>query len=599
MHPRASEPPLSPSSRRIAGLALLSLVVSTFAWWPMLAAYPLAQGGDGPFYHKMIEAARFSVLHFHELPLWNPYECGGVPLWDNPQGVAGAPLVWPALFLGTTRTIEIWYIVHSAIGFTCMWLLARSEFRLSRGAAFVAATTWAFCGFQNQHYSGGHFTFVPFLFFPGAILLWRRAETDMRMAVGLGLLVALTIYEGGVYPLPHLVLMLGVETLMRIWPARRFVAIARAGAVVVLVAFTVGAARFLPVIDQLRSHTRPLGIETDAMQWSTLKDIFLSRDHGRSVAGQMYVWPEFGDYLGPFILVLAVIGLFLAGVENTWMIVLLVWAFLLMLGHVGRFAPWSLLKAHVFPFKEMRVPSRFVASLTMWISICAGLGIDRLAEKARRWFGAKNGSEPLRVALLGIALVGAGEMIGVGISWSAQCFTTPAEVKVEASPHLYYGGAGLAAFLDQPRQNRGRLECWEEWSFMAGAPLWNGDVTQAKSQSDGAVVEATSRTPNTFTLDIDAKQPARILINSTYDRGWRTNVGTLDNLDRELVLDVPAGRHHVELRYWPHGLTLGLWLTGLGIVAVVAFFVWDRRRRGMIHEDTKAVTEGRALGGVS
>src|SRR5207247_949667 len=162
-----------------------------FAWYPMLAQYPATQAGDGQFYHRMIEAARASVVRWHELPLWNAYECGGLPLWDNPQGVPGAPLMWLTLLIGTTRTIEVWYVVHSAAGFVCMWLLARSELRLSRGAAFVAAASWAFCGFHNQQYVGGHLTFVPYLFFPLAVLFWRRAESDLRMAVGLGLLVAL------------------------------------------------------------------------------------------------------------------------------------------------------------------------------------------------------------------------------------------------------------------------------------------------------------------------------------------------------------------------------------------------------------------------
>ena len=576
MHRSLAERPISPSSKRFALLALLSLVVATFAWWPALAAYPGTQGGDGAFFHKMIEAARISVVRWHELPLWNPYECGGVPLWDNPQGVAAAPLVWLSLILGTTRAIEVWYIVHSAIGFACMWIFARAEVRLSRGATFVAATTWAFAGFHSQHYAGGHFVFVPFLYFPLAVHFWRSAESDLRMAVGLGLLVALSMYEGGIYPLPHLALILAAETLTRVWPARRLVGIAKAGVVVLVVGLCVGAARFLPVAEQLRSHSRALGPETDAMQWSTLKDIFLSRDHGWGVPGQSYVWPEFGDYVGPFILVLAAIGVILGGLENAWIIPLLVWAFVLMLGHWSRFAPWSILRGHVFPFKEMRVPSRFVASFTLWLATFAGIGVDKLGAKANAWLRGGS-SQPARIVVLAIALLGCGDLVSVGVTRASTTFTAGAETKVERSPNLYMGGAGLAPFLDQPRQNRGRLECWEEWSFMSGAPLWSGDVPQAKSAGDGATVANVTRTQNTFTLDIEATRPSRILINSTYDRGWRTTVGTVDMLDKQLVLDVPAGSHHVTLKYWPRGMTLGLWLTGLSLAAVAVFFARSRR----------------------
>jgi hypothetical protein len=574
------ETPIRPAWLRWSGLSAVALVLSAFAWMPMLAAYPATQGGDGPFYHKMIEAARVTVVRFHELPLWNPYECGGVPLWDNPQGVPAAPMVWASLLLGTTRAIELWYVVHSAIGFLCMWALARHEVKLSRGASFVAAASWAFSGVHNQHYTGGHFTFVPYLYFPLAVLMWRRAERDLRMAVGAGAIVALTMLEGGVYPLPHLLLLLGAETLTRAWPPRRLAAIVRAGVVVLAVGIGLGATRFLPVIDQLRTHVRPLGVETDAMQWSTLKDVFLSRDHGRGVPGQEYVWPEFGDYVGPFLLALAGVGMLMAGAENAWVLALLGWAFVLMLGHFAKVAPWSVLKGHVFPFKEMRVPSRFVYSVGLWLSVCMGIGIDRLTALGRRWLGRQR-AEGVRLALLALGLVGVGDMIAVGIAWCAQCFNGPPEAEVKASPRLYIGGPGTAAFLDQPRQNRSRLDCWEEWAFTAGAPLWQGDVPQARAEVASADVHLGEvvRTPNTYTFDVDAPGPARILVNGPFDRGWRTSVGTLADQDKQLVLDVPGGHHHVRLHYWPHGMTLGLWLTALSSAGIATYFVRGARRR--------------------
>src|SRR5438067_1361680 len=152
------ERPLSPGWVRFVSIGGLALLLSVFAWWPMIAAYPSTQGGDGAFFHKMIEATRISIVRWHELPLWNPYECGGVPLWDNPQGVASAPLVWLSVAMGTTRAIECWYVLHSAVGFGCMWLFARHDLRVSRAAALVAAAAWAFCGVHTQPLSGRHFS---------------------------------------------------------------------------------------------------------------------------------------------------------------------------------------------------------------------------------------------------------------------------------------------------------------------------------------------------------------------------------------------------------------------------------------------------------
>jgi hypothetical protein len=577
-----AEPTLRPLWLRWLVLVVLALGLSAFAWWPILAAYPATQNGDGQYFHRIVEAARVSVLRYHELPMWNPFECGGVPMWDNPQSITAAPLAWLGLLVtgNVTRTMELWYVLHSAIGFVCMWLFARHDLRLTRLAAFASSTLWAFSGFHQHHYSGGHAAFVAFLYLPLAFLLWRRAETDVRMAIGLGLLFAWMIFEGAVYPLPHVAVLLAAEALTRAWPRRRLLAILKAGAIVSAVALTVGATRFLPVADQLHTHTRSIGEEGDHLLWTTLKDMFLSRDHGRFVVGQQYVWTEYASYVGPICLGLALLGVLLAGLEYAWMAALLVLSALLMCGHFSHWAPWAILKGHVFPFKEMRVPSRFLIEVTFFLVSFAGIAVDRLALRLSRWVRRPEWTLAIRHAAVAMAIVAAGDVIGVGIDTFPPFFTSSPEVSVTPSVRLFFGGSDQAGYLDQPRQNRGRLDCWDEWGFGAGAPLWQGDVPQARAATDAVKVEVANRTQNTFTLDIDAKAPGRVLVNSTFDRGWRPDFGKALEVDRQLAIDVPeAGRRRIHVKYWPRTMNAALLLTVAGVGFVVYFFVRDRRRR--------------------
>ncbi len=578
MRPPA-EPVIRPAWARAIGLAFVALLVSGFAWWPMLAAYPATQNGDGQYFHRIVESARVSVTRYHELPLWNPFECGGVPLWDNPQSIIAAPLMWLSLLVGgnTTRGMELWYVSHSALGFAGMWLFARHELKASRIAAFFGATAWAFSGFHQHHDSGGHAAFVSFLYFPLALLLWRKAEKDFRAAIGLGWLFAWMIFEGAVYPLPHFGLLLAAEALTRAWPPRRFLAIVRAGVIVGLVALTVGGPRFLPVIDQLRAHTRSIGPEGDHLIWDTFKDMFLSRDHGRFVPGQQYVWTEYATYLGPVCLVFALIGFVTGGVELTWMAALLALSAALMCGHFDEHAPWSILKGHIFPFKEMRVPSRFRLEASFFVVAYASVAVDRFVPRVAWLLRSEERVRALRTVVVGMALLGAGDIVSEGIYLFPQFFTSSPETPVTPSERLYFGGAGQAAFLDQPRQNRGRLGCWDEWGFGEGAPLWEGDVPQALAVHNGDVaVEVGNRTQNTFTIDVDVKRPGRVRVNSTYDRGWQTDLGTLAEDNKELVLDLERpGRYRVHLRYWPRHLTLGFVLAALGL----AGSIWAFRKR--------------------
>ncbi|MEO6418474.1 MAG: hypothetical protein ABIP39_03665, partial [Polyangiaceae bacterium] len=396
------ERPIEPTWLRALGLGALALFLSVGAWSPMLEAFPATQNGDGQYFHRLVESARVSVVRFHEWPLWNPFECGGVPLWDNPQSLIAAPLLWLAMPLGVTRAMEVWYIVHSALGFVCMWLFARHDLKLTRLATFAAATIWAFSGFHQHHYSGGHAAFVSFLYVPLALLLWRRAENDTRCAIGLGLLFAWMIYEGAVYPLPHVGVLLAAEALTRIWPRARLFKIAKAAAVVGVVALTIGAMRFLPVMDQLRTHTRSIGPETDYITWDTFKIMFLDRNHGRGVPNQGYVWTEYATFVGPLCLILAFIGVVTSGFEYLWMLALLLFMGTLMFGHFAPNAPWSILKGHVFPFKEMRVPSRFRVEVSMFLAAFAGVGVDRASYLAKRWIKRPGVADAIRAALVGM-----------------------------------------------------------------------------------------------------------------------------------------------------------------------------------------------------
>lgn len=568
---------LQPLWVRALLLCLLGLLLSLALWWPALDTYPLTQNEDGPFYHRVIEAAKASIFRYHELPLWNAYECGGVPLWDNPQSIVGAPLTILTLGINTTLAIRIWYVVHSAAGFVCMWLFTRHELKLSRTAAMAAGVVFALTAAPSNHFGGGHTSFVPYLYAPVALLLWRRAENDRRYAAGLGLLFFLSFMEGGVYPVPEIGLVLAAETLTRMGSWQRTKNILVAALIFGAVFVSLSAFRLFPVIDQLRHHTRAIGAETDALSLKTVIAMFTVRGHELRVAGQMYVWGEYIAYVGMLGLACAFVGLLTTKREELWFAALAIFVFALMLGHVHKLAPWHILKSFIPPFKEMRVPSRWRLILLLFIAGWIGMAVDRVPPLVTRFFGRSLGGAA-RAAVAGIALLGAGDALGYASIVVGSRFTSPAEARVTPSTRLFFGGADTAAFLDQPRQNRGRLECWDEWNFTAGAPQWTGDVPPARSRDPNVVVEVANRTQNTFTIDVDVRAPGRMLVNVPYDRGWRTDVGTVENENKLLVVDLPAGRHRVHLHYWPHGLTLGIFVTIAGVVATIYGF-WRSRKK--------------------
>ena len=252
-----------------------------------------------------------------------------------------------------------------------------------------------------------------------------------------------------------------------------------------------------------------------------------------------------------------------------------------MLGHEWSWAPWHILKTYVFPFKQMRVPSRFDGAVTMFLAVFAGLALDRLVELAKRFSGSPRVTDAARYGLVALGFCGVGDIMNTGFIWpEVNGFNrAPADTSIAVSPRLYLDGPGLADFIDQPHQNRGRTACWEEWAFERDAPVWTGDTPQARAADDRATVTSVTRTQNKFAIDVDASGPARILLNRGYDRGWRASAGAVVREGSLLAVDVPQGHTHLVVEYWPRGLTLGFVLAGAGLAGVIVFFGWDRRRR--------------------
>ncbi len=578
----APERPLQPTWLRLIGISGLALLLTAYAWWPMLAAYPKTPEEDGRHFFFQFETVKAAIRTYRELPLWNPFDCHGIPLWNHPESMAGAPLLLLTTGLNTTATTILWYGLHVAVGFVAMWLLARDDLKLSRMAAFVASGMWAFGVAHTSQYGGEHASLAGFLYAPLLLFLWRKSETSWDARVALGIVVALLVYEGATYPLPYTLLVLGLETLTRLWQWRRIRNIVTAGLMVGFVSVMLSAARLLPLMDELAAHKRPMEPDFDHL-WHvrSLLDMYVLRTPNwrARFVDQQYVFGEYISYIGWLGLALVVLGVAASAAEHLWLLVLSALIFVFMLGHFASWAPYTYLQAHVLPFRSMRVPSRYRLLLLVNLCLYMGLAVDRVPELFRKSFGMPSLARAARVALVGCALIATGDTVGLGQEILAYRFNGPPEVKVARAARFHYAGPGLTPdFIDQPRQNEAWLGCRHStWAFAYEAPVWIGDVPQARAKDDGAVVETSSRTHNTFTFDAEVKRPSRVLLNSAWDRGWTVDVGeVVQNENKLLAIDLPVGHHHVHAQYWPRYLTLGMWMTALGWVGTIAFFL--RRR---------------------
>ncbi len=575
------EPPLRPRWLRFALILGVGLLLAVMVWWPMLRSYPQTPIEDGHYFYTQIEISKQTIKRYHELPLFNPFDCRGIPMWDHPENITASPIFYLTLPFSSGITIIVWNLAHVVVGFLGMWLLCRDDLKLSRIATFVAAVAWAYGTVHNQ-YAGEHEAFVSFYHAPLLLFAWRRAEESWNWVVGTGLLLAWMVYDGATYPLPLTVVFLGIETVTRFTDPRRALRIVVRGLVVGLVSFSIGASRILPIQDQFASHNRVMEDDFDHLSLKTLADMYLLRSpHWRAhIPGQQYVLGEYHAYIGICGVLLLFLGILVAGAETWWLLAVSLVLFVLMLGHFATWSPWTVLHASVPPFKSMRVPARFRLLLALPIAAYMAYAVDRVPMQVRRWLGKPSLAHAFRVALAGIGIFAAGDSAGLFTEILEYRFMdAPPALTLPQSTRFYYGGSDLSGdFGNHPRQNHAWLNCRAAWAYNADAAVWTGDVPQARAVDDGAVVEVANRTHNKFWIDVDVKRPARIHVNSAYERGWQTNIGTVVDDNHLLAVDLPPGHHRVEMRYWPRRMNLGLAISALGLLGSIGFLLRKRLR---------------------
>jgi len=548
-----------PSPARVLAISLVAAIVT---WGPAFIS-PLATGfGDWQYFHHMWEAGYVAITRYGEWPLWDPYHCGGITVFANPQSQHLSPLYWLSLPLGPTLASKAFVVLHAAAGFAAMYWLARVDFGISAAGAALASIAWASSGFFASHGGGGHSAFLPFYFAPLVVILWRRALVDPRYAVGLACVMTLVLLEGGVYPFPFFVLLLACEALVAIAATRAWRPTLRAASLTLLLTVLLGAIRLLPILDELRGHPRTVGSRdgvtlTELLQMLTVRDLpWIDRSWGSG--GHQFVWAEYGSYVGYGVLALAAIGLVACLRQRRYAVIVVGALFLgLTLGEHGNASPWSLV--HRLPiYDSLRAPSRFSVLLTLFIALAAGMGLDLLLRRVPRkrelvaW-----------LVVLGVAIDIAAVNVRVINRWrDPPIQTEPVHERFYLTRDIPYE-RNFASF---PRLNVGTTGCYEAMNFSVARGLWSGDEAQARVPQGTGEVNAWGRTTTHVWADVTLSAPGRVLFNQNYAPGWHASQGEVVDDAGQLAVDAPAGRQRIELVYRPATLWPGAIAFLLGVV---------------------------------
>jgi hypothetical protein len=543
--------------------------------------YPsmFSQNYDWRYFSSWIEVGRRSIAWYHQVPLWNPYGCGGEVLLANPQSLVASPLVFLPLIFGTALGMKLSLVVYFFCAMDGMYRLARSH-QISLPGSILAAILFGTGGWLALHVSSGHANFASAALFPYLILFYRNTTYDkIYWAVPLGAVAAWIVCDGGTStPAMATVLLttLAIIDAVKLKSARPFLALVLGGAC----AAAFSAFRLLPALEFATDHPRRQWETDSTMIWHMVRDGFWWRGV-QPVPGKRYWFHEYGwrlSYLTPPLI------LWSLRVKRTrhWWIVAAVGAGIVA-GSAIPYGPWWLMK-HLPLFRDLRVPSRYAVIFALAFPLLCGAALDDLRA---RWAG-KNWLKPLTAALLVLAFVD-----GAAFDWYCfkETFHMPMNLVEKGTPFHQVKG-DWRTMMNHVMAGHGAIGCDEEAPLQRASQLDEGPGPQVKlADATAGTVRELSWTPNRVEVEAALTQPATVLFNQNWNEHWKTTHGSIVKFgdkwprDRDggrLAVAMPAGNQTFAVYYRPRSFVVGASISGVTIPLLLFLFFRLKRRNRMM-----------------
>lgn len=573
------------------------------------------------FYFQALSNHR-TVAEFGEVPLWNPWYRGGIPIFGNIQSEFPSPWFALGLAVGPIPALKFQIVAHYLIAVASMYWMAR-VFGLSRLASAFASGTFVYSSWMALRVHSGHLTYLSTAYTPLLIGLWHIAARHRSAPILAGLVAALMLMEGGVYDLIYAFFLIAVLALVRAIAQRTprpLLCLALIGAWAV----GFGAIKLVPVFEYMADNPRVATIYEKPRQtldryaggevtssdptlrgagdlefpvvyprtkWDLPKlllKVFFGHDqrsNTRYYALMSYSWHEYGAYLGPLGAVLALAALVLAGrTSGPWLVA--AFACLLMAaGNVAPFAPWSLM--HRLPvLRSMHAPSRFFTPMLLCLAVAGGYGLDRIVARLSpgRLAGAPRQWPGILAVLLVLAsltdavFVARHSIRGVfdatppGPPPSQRPILTTLDATIRLPTTVYANYCKAMGY--EPSEPPVNVKAREQ-------PDYRGEAHYEPRDGGGwAPVEIAAWSPNAQTLRVEAPAPGFVVVNRNWRQGWRAESPYGARMgDGLVVVPVEPGRHVIRLRFVPRGVLIG---TGISLVSLACAGAWLAlgRRRG-------------------
>ncbi|RME03108.1 MAG: hypothetical protein D6805_07755 [Planctomycetota bacterium] len=362
-------------------LALILYSIVSFGFCLPLFLQPQNWGRkDWDYAFFLTEVQRKTLVDFGQVPLWNPYHCGGQPLLANPHSRFFSPSFITVLLSGTVLGLKLQIFLYLTLGSWGFYLLGK-RLLWAGPALWFTPLIYMYSGFFILRVCYGQISVFSMGYLPYIWYFFLKARQNHFYILHLMLLLAFIIFDGGASFLSMVLVMLFLQTILlcrqesEVRPLLGYVAL-------LIGTFLMAGVKILPMFEALR-YSHPLDVLSlkDRIPFSTLPAIFFARNqadllyfpkHTQSLLH--YGWQEYALYFSPLSLIFFSLGLWKQYSKTKYPLFLLILAFLFSLGNFIDYSPWQLLKAFPYVGNFFSLPSRWLGIVLFYFCMIVGWG---------------------------------------------------------------------------------------------------------------------------------------------------------------------------------------------------------------------------------
>jgi hypothetical protein len=548
-----------------------SLSGAGVGWWlfhPTLdhfSAVP-SDGADRDMFTQLRWVPYYTLTHFHQLPYWNPYKCGGMPMLGNPESAIVTPFLLLYLVFGLLPGMILEIYLHVAIMFAGGYVFGR-ELGLVPLAALVLAAMFPSSSWLSLHIAMGHLNFLSIAYLPWilALLLVSCRLRQWHFAMLGGLFCALTLTEGNY----GFVFAAMLVALVAGWYALIHLSIRPVASAFLIAIFGVAFSlpKLMPAAELLTISPREILLSYISWRGILVALFTRNQDLGHPMVASFF-FSEYGGYIGAPFALLAVVGIGNLRKSIPWVLGAIFFV-VLFRGDTSPNAATMWLR-HLPLAGNIGLCGRWVTPLVFCVGVLAALGAQSLCQRPQWWL------HRLATVLLAVGVVDAWLVCAPNYRYLFQpAITSP----TPSAEFRQYWSELPVPLTSISLAGMGSVNCgdigYHEQPRPGVVPGFNQERYRGEYYLlDAGTVTQTRWSPNRLSYEVNASQPTSVMINQLLYPGWhlvRGN-GLIYPENGLIAVRVPSGRQEIELAYTPHHIVMAYASALYALVALIA--VW-------------------------